>query len=552
MPRKSLKNVLVKHPASRRIIDEFARILEVDFSVINDLGKVIRHPKNGPLTREVPIVLNDTQVGRFCYQDDKALKLLELISHLLELEMEKRRIGTEVLGLYREINMIYNFSEHLAEKLDAKNIAASALHEAAQIIKNQAGWVLLYEEDKKKLKVIETILLDVKNEHSTFGIEFAQSFPYRLTSEIVPPDQLNDRFSAMLYAPFKVKDKVLGILALARFESDQYTAADLKLLTTISLQAASAMETANLFDRNIREVEAREVAIRKIHDVTKRFVPNEFIHALGKSDITQVILGDSVEQEVTVLFADIRDYTSLSEKMSPEDNFRFVNAFNQRMGPIIDHNHGFINQYLGDGFMAIFPKSPQDALQAAVEMQRSLWDYNQYRKLKNRKTIRMGVGMQTGSLIMGITGDERRMAATTISDTVNTAARIEGLSKHYGTSILLSETCKNKLKDRNAFDLRYLGMVRVKGKQQPIKIFECINGDEPDLLKHKLSTMDIFQQGITQYLSKEFAEANESFLTVMKNNPDDKTANFFHLKAVHLLTHGVDENWEGIESMNVK
>src|SRR6185436_18219191 len=124
------------------------------------------------------------------------------------------------------------------------------------------------------------------------------------------------------------------------------------------------------------EVKEREEAILKIHEVTKKFVPNEFISLLGKTVITDVKLGDQAEKIVTVLFTDIRDFTSLSEKLTPGENFRFVSSFNERLGPVIRKHNGFINQYLGDSIMAIFPGHPENALHAAIEMQQTVEKLN--------------------------------------------------------------------------------------------------------------------------------------------------------------------------------
>ena len=126
----------------------------------------------------------------------------------------------------------------------------------------------------------------------------------------------------------------MGAIILASNELVQYTAADLKLLTTLALQSSSAIESALLYEKNIREAKEREEAMRLIYEVTGKFVPYEFIGSLGHNVITDIKLGDQVEKIVTVLFSDIRDYTTLSEQMTPEENFRFVCSFNERMGPI--------------------------------------------------------------------------------------------------------------------------------------------------------------------------------------------------------------------------
>lgn len=158
--------------------------------------------------------------------------------------------------------------------------------------------------------------------------------------------------------------------------------------------------------------------LHQINRVTNRFVPTAFLKALGKSTLTEIRLGDQTEENVTVFFSDIRSYTTLAETMTPKENFRFVNAYAGRMGPIIQQNNGFVNQYLGDGIMAIFQQNPLDGLSAAIEMQAKIRSYNEERKKQGRQPLRVGMGLHTGSLIMGIIGDEDRTDAATISDTV--------------------------------------------------------------------------------------------------------------------------------------
>lgn len=309
------------------------------------------------------------------------------------------------------------------------------------------------------------------------------------------------------------------------------------------------VEKEKALQKNLDAQKQRLAEQQRVNQAISRFVPNEFLHALDKSDITQITLGDTVEKEVTVFFSDIRDYTAIAEDLSPEENFQFVNAYNGRMGPIIQKNQGFVNQYLGDGIMAIFPQSPTDALRAAIQMQRVLQNYNQQRITEGRKAIKVGMGFHTGSLIMGITGDENRMDATTISDSVNSAARIESLSKYYGTSILLSEVSLKKVANPDEFHFRYLGEVQVKGKQKPLKIHECFDGEPSEVFDLKLVTIDTFNAGIEQYFKQSFSQAILHFEEVMHQNPVDKTAQLFLLKARQLEKMGVAENWTGVELM---
>lgn len=295
-----------------------------------------------------------------------------------------------------------------------------------------------------------------------------------------------------------------------------------------------------------------QLDLHQIFSVAGRFVPNEFLRVLNRERITEVTLGDFAEREVTVLFTDIRDYTTLSESMTPEENFKFVNAFHGRMGPIIQKHQGFVNQFLGDAIMAIFVGAPKNAVLAAIEMQHSLMTYNQERQADGRQAVKMGVGLHTGDLIMGVIGDRNRMDAATIADTVNTASRIEGLTKHYGASILLSEDSYRQLNQQHGFRFRRLGKVQVKGKKEPLGLYECYDGDLPELVELKTNTAAIFEKGLELYFEREFPQAAATFDTVLKMNPNDSPAQFFLNRSSGFILNGVPDDWSGVEIMTFK
>ena len=174
-----------------------------------------------------------------------------------------------------------------------------------------------------------------------------------------------------------------------------------------------------------------------INTAYSRFVPNEFLRTLGRESILDVHLGDQIQGTMTVLFSDIRSFTTISEGMTPQENFTFLNDYLKQVIPPIRMNHGFIDKYIGDAVMAIFPDTPEDAVKAAIGMLRELEAYNRKGKLKC--ALRIGVGLHTGTLMLGTIGDDARMDGTVISDTVNLASRLEGLTKRYGASLIVSE-----------------------------------------------------------------------------------------------------------------
>ena len=289
-----------------------------------------------------------------------------------------------------------------------------------------------------------------------------------------------------------------------------------------------------------------------IHKATRKFVPAEFIKSVGRESITDVTLGDHVEKEVTVLFSDIRGYTNLAEGMTPRQNFKFVNSYVGKMGPLIQGNKGFVNQYLGDGIMALFPHKAEHALQAAIDMQKGIQEYNIRRVKEGKEPISAGIGMHTGSLVMGIIGDANRNDTAIIADTVNTASRMEGVTKYYGANIIISENSLKTIEDKESFGLRYLGKVRAKGKDKVIGIYECFDGDPNDILRLKKKSLSDFEKGLNYFLANKFPQAMASFDKVLNKNPKDLVAKYFVTKCAEYTIAGTPKDWDVVNTMKEK
>ena len=289
-----------------------------------------------------------------------------------------------------------------------------------------------------------------------------------------------------------------------------------------------------------------------IHMATSRFVPSEFIKSVGRTTITDVVLGDHAEKEMTVLFTDVREYTMLAESMTPRENFRFVNSYVGRMGPLIQKNKGFVNQYLGDGIMALFPDDAGDCLQAAIDMQAAVRTYNAGRVKDGYQPLSVGMGMHTGPLVLGIIGDVSRNDTAIISDTVNTASRMEGLTKYYGANIIISEASLDAMEDSSRFSFRFLGRVRVKGKDQAMGIYECFDGDTPECRSLKFKTMGDFRKGMDYFLANEFPKAGSVFDKVLRVNPEDKVARYFLTKTAEYTLNGIPDNPDFVNTLSEK
>ena len=263
--------------------------------------------------------------------------------------------------------------------------------------------------------------------------------------------------------------------------------------------AIAAMQ--DITERKQAEAEREAIAqqLQLLNLAYKRFVPNEFLQLLDKESITDVQIGDAVEREMSLLFADIRDFTRLSEKMTPKDNFRFINAYLSRMEPEITAHGGFIDKYVGDEIMALFSGSADDAVRAGVAMLQRLAEYNATRQRPDRAPIRIGIGINTGRLMLGTVGGSHRMDSTVISDAVNLAARLERLTKTYGVSLLISHETFLRLEATRHYAIRIIDRVSVPGKSELISVFEVFEADEPNLGDGKRVTKTSFEQAMMLY-----------------------------------------------------
>ncbi|MBL0955983.1 MAG: adenylate/guanylate cyclase domain-containing protein [Leptospira sp.] len=258
-----------------------------------------------------------------------------------------------------------------------------------------------------------------------------------------------------------------------------------------------------------------------------RFVPTEFLYHLGKNDIRQVDLGDQVQKRMTVLFADIRSFTEFSETLTPKENFDFLNSYLQRVGPIIRHNNGFIDKFIGDAVMALFPYNISDAVKAAVEMQEAIRIYNSHRANCGYIPIEVGIGIHTGNLTLGILGEHKRMEGTVISDAVNLASRIEGITKLFSSRIVISAETFIEASDNLGFHYRLLDRVNIKGKTESVFVVEVLDGYEPEKSKRLIACKDDYTLALDAYRREDFEEAKEGFASLLDKNPDDSVSRLF-------------------------
>ncbi len=306
---------------------------------------------------------------------------------------------------------------------------------------------------------------------------------------------------------------------------------------------------SNNFNHMAETIVDYDIKINELLNSMRRFVPFEFLNFLDKKSITEISLGDQVNQEMTVFFSDIRSFTKLSESMTPRETFNFINSYLKRMGPLIRENKGFIDKYIGDSIMAIFPTDPDYALLAGISIRKELVLYNSQRLSYGYPPIHIGIGIHTGNLMLGTIGESQRMDTTVIADSVNLASRIEGLTKFYGVTTIITEITKSKLKNPDQFNMRFIGLVQVVGKEESVPIYEVYDGDDEKTFEFKHRTTPKFEEAMQYYIEGKLKESHKLIKEIYLENILDKPSEVYLRKIKYLYKHGLPADWKGVDRM---
>lgn len=279
----------------------------------------------------------------------------------------------------------------------------------------------------------------------------------------------------------------------------------------------------------------------------QKFVPKQFLDRVAKEGIESIKPGNAEKGEITVLFSDIRSFTTISEKLSPDEVFNMLNEYLAHVEPPIRANNGFVDKYMGDGIMALFEKTGEEScaqktIVAALQMQEALKDYNKERLAKAQYPLEMGIGIHTGQVIIGTLGGNERMDSTAIGDAVNLCSRIEGMTKMYGAEILVSGYSIGLLDNKSEFLFRFVDYVVAKGKTEPISIWEVMGkkSDDQDLVKGHF--IIAYEKAINLYREKDYKKAMAEFENTLKMMPGDKVSTIYMERCKNFIKNGTDDD----------
>ncbi len=311
-----------------------------------------------------------------------------------------------------------------------------------------------------------------------------------------------------------------------------------------------SLNIAYIFTKAFEEVQDLSSSLTQTIKSYCRFVPMSFLNYLGKDDITKIKLGDQIKADMTILFVDIRSFTTMSEAMSPQDNFNFINSYLNRISPVIREHGGFVDKFIGDAIMALFPNSPDNAVDAAIGILHVLETHNRYRLEKDRPPIRIGAGLHFGAVMLGTVGEKERMETTVISDAVNLASRLEGLAKLNDITLLTTLDTIERLHNKDKYTYRWINKGKVKGRRTPVTLVEIIDRKtDPDFDK-KMCIKDDYQIAMNLYENGKYDKALQQFKRLIEILPNDPATENYIKRCQELIDgHGL-KAWDGIDFLD--
>ncbi len=335
---------------------------------------------------------------------------------------------------------------------------------------------------------------------------------------------------------------VVNVGALYRYIAKPWDRDDLAL---------TIREAVRSFEHE-EQVERQRAALVAAHDAGRCFVPFEFLRLLGRDRIEEVSLNDHAALSLNVLFSDIRSYTSLVEDATPRGTFEFVNEYLSHMEPAIREEGGFIDSFTGDGVMALFEGSADRAVRSGVAQLRALDRFNRGLERRGHPAIRIGIGINTGPLMLGVIGTPQRLKPGVTGDPVNVAARVETYTKQVGAGLLVSENTVAALDDPSAFALRPVDRVRFKGKARPLLIHEVLDGLPEGERARKLATRGDLVAGRDALLAGRLTQALARFTSAREVDPLDPVLARHAAMCRRFIEHGVPMGWDGVTDLEEK
>ena len=477
-----------------------------------ELARAIRSELRNSRVR---IVLRTGQPGRA--PEQRVMLDYDINDYRDKTEVTAQRLITTVIGAVRSYRDLCTIESHklgleqvvrssaaLFKRQSVDQFITGVLHQLSALVSPQESAMFFQGKDLGVAGTAPTVVAG----------------PGRFTAHVGQPvrqvveDEVWQDITDLLRTQRPVLRRAYNIFGIFRLSRDEDTWAavfmeglgelsewDQRLVELFCQNASVALENHRLSRRQSALMQAFE-----------RFVPQQLLTLLGRDDATQADLGDQIQREMTVVFVDLRAFTSRAELQSPAATFEFLNNYFAAIVPEIHGNGGVVDKYLGDGLMALFPDTAASAVRGAlgvVERSRELG-------------TGVGVGIHIGPVTLGLVGAAGRMESTVVSDAVNIAARIERLTRRFGVDLLVSHAVREQLPPTLQADTRLLGDYFVPGKRQAVHIHEVFAGDRPELRAAKRGSREAVAAAVARMTAGDLTGAADELARLAAACPNDQ------------------------------
>ena len=264
---------------------------------------------------------------------------------------------------------------------------------------------------------------------------------------------------------------------------------------------------------------------RKIQSALRRFFPNQLLLYLQKNNITEINTGDASELTMTVLSIDIRSFTGMAEQLEPDEVFILLNKYFALVAPIIRKHGGVIMKFLGDGFTALFAENPDAAVSCGIEIQKKLQEKEIH--VRDMPPIRVGIGIDTGKILLGVIGNDERLDSIVISNTYSSAEKLQTATKVYSNTIIISDSIRNSLMHPENFHIRRIQETITIGETVQTAFYEVYDCDAPDVQTKKQKTASYIETALKKLQERSYANAQTYIAKSLEIFPDDPLALYY-------------------------
>ena len=464
-----LKKLIAKKEISS-LIQEMIGVVETPICIEDGDGQLLLGETGTTSYHNYPIVLSGKEIG-WVRGNEKASFIASTLSYFAKTELERKSLANETLEKYKEINLLYKISGQLSACLNLQDVGRLVLEEASRLIEATSGSLMLLNESNGLFEIIAAFGPESERKAPIGkGKGVAGDVALTTTAEVINDVWSDSRFipgehpiKALICAPLKIQERVLGVMNISNSQPIQYTAGELKLVTTLASQAAAAIDNVRLHEYKLKE--------ERIKSNLERYMAPQLVEVIinERGDINL----KTGKKEVVMLFSDIRNFTAKCEELDAEKIVEYLNEYFTHMVDAIFQHEGTVNKFVGDMIFSIFGApatlicSKKKAIDAAIAMQQRL---NKIPVSWIRENFLTGIGISAGEVVVGNIGSPQHVDYTAIGDNVNIGSRLQSIAS--GGQILVCNRVYEATKHQ--FKFKEIGKVKVKGKKHEIEVYEVL------------------------------------------------------------------------------